>query len=88
MVCKLQDSVSVVTNKSIYYAIFRSHISYVCTAWGQNLNSKHHINLLQEKAMRIISFAFSIETFPFLAYVAVVVDSIQGKRRFTVAEDE
>ena len=51
MLCKLWHFVNVATIKSIYYAIFHSHLSYVCTAWGQNLNSKHHINLLQKKAM-------------------------------------
>ena len=41
----------------IYYAIYHSHLSYVCTARSQNLNPKHRINLLQKKAMRIIIFA-------------------------------
>ena len=45
------------TIKSIYYAILRSHFSYVCTAWSQNLNLKYHINLPQKKAMQIIGFA-------------------------------
>ena len=44
------------TIKSIYYAIFNSHLSYVCT-WGQNLNPKHCRNLLQKKHMWIICFA-------------------------------
>ena len=38
MLCKLRHYVNEVTIKSIYYAIFHSHLSYVCTAWGQNLN--------------------------------------------------
>ena len=29
-----------VTIQSFYY--FHLHHSYVCTAWGQNLNPKHH----------------------------------------------
>ena len=66
MLCKFRHIVSVATIKSIYYAIFHSHLSYVCTAWGQNLNSKHHINLLQKKAMRIISFA------PFVAHTLTI----------------
>ena len=65
MLCKLRHFVNVATIKSIYYAIFHSHLSYVCTAWGQNLNSKHHINLLQKKARQIISFAsFHAHTLP------------------------
>ena len=57
MLCKLCHYVNEATIKSIYYAIFHSHLSYVCTAWGQNLNPKHRINLLQKKAIRISSFA-------------------------------
>ena len=57
MLCKLHCYVNEATIKSIYYAIFHSHLSYVCTAWGQNLTPKHCINLLQKKAMWIISFA-------------------------------
>ena len=56
MLCKLRHYVNEVSIKSIYY-IFYSNLSYVCTAWGQNLNPKHRINLLQQKAMWIISFA-------------------------------
>ena len=55
MLFKLQHFVSVATIKSIHYAIFNFHLSYVCNAWGQNLNSKHRINLLQKKAMQITS---------------------------------
>ena len=51
MLFKLQHFVNVATIKSIYCVIFHSHLSYVCTAWSQNLNSKHRINLLQKKAM-------------------------------------
>ena len=53
MLCKRHHCVNEATVKSIYYAIFHSHLLYVCTAWGQNLKSKHCINLLG----RIISFA-------------------------------
>ena len=60
--------VNLATLRSIYYAIFHSHLSYVCTTWGQNLNSKHHINLLQKKAMRIISFvSFNAHTLTIFA---------------------
>ena len=57
MPCKLRRYVNRATIKSIYYAIFQSHLSYVCSAWGENLNPKHRINVLQKKAMRTISFA-------------------------------
>ena len=53
--------------------IFHSHLSYAFTAWSQNLNSKHRINLLQKKAMWIISFAsFNAYTLPIFAELNIV----------------
>ena len=76
MICKLCHYVNQATIKSIYYAIFHSHLSYVCTAWGQNLNPKHRINLLQKKAMRIISFAhYDAHTLPIFAKLNIVTFS-------------
>ena len=73
MLCIFQHFVNVATIKSIYYAIFHSHLSYVCTAWVQNLNSKHRINLLQKKAIRIISFAsFDAHTLPIFAKLNII----------------
>ena len=73
MFCKLWHFVNVTTIKSIYYAIFHSHLSYVCTASGQNLNSKHHLNLLQKKAIWIISFAFfDAHTLPIFAKLNII----------------
>ena len=47
--------------KSIYHAIFFSHISYNCLAWAQDVDCLHinKIQTLQNKAMRIISFKTS-----------------------------
>ena len=36
MLCKTRHYVNKTSLRSIYYAIFQSHLSYVCTAWGQN----------------------------------------------------
>ena len=57
MLYKLCNFVNGTTIKSIYYAIFHSHLTFACTAWDQNLNSKHHKSLLQKKAIQMISFA-------------------------------
>ena len=74
MLCKLRHYVNEVTIKSIYYAIFHFHISYTCTAWGENLKLKHRINLLQKKAMRIISFAhYDAHTLPIFAKLNIVM---------------
>ena len=57
MLCKLRHYVNGTTLRSIYYAIFQSHPSYVCTAWGQNIKYNHRISILQRKVMRIIFFS-------------------------------
>ena len=73
MLCKLRHYVNEATIKSIYYAIFHSHLSYVCIAWGQNLNPKHHTNLLQKKVVRIISFAqYDAHTLPIFAKFNII----------------
>ena len=73
ILCKLCHYVNEATIKSIYYAIFHSHLSYVCTAWGQNLNSKHRINLLQKKTLQIISFAqYYAHTLPIFAKLNII----------------
>ena len=70
--CRLDHYVSEATIKSIYYAIFHSHLSYVCTAWGQNLNPKHCINLLQKKAIQIISCAqYDAHTLPIFDLISL-----------------
>ena len=42
--------------KSIYFAIFASHINYANLVWAQNSNVMCRILTLQKKAMRIITF--------------------------------
>ena len=42
---------------SIYFAIFSSHLSYACTAWGQSIVPSHRVWILQRNAPRIIYFS-------------------------------
>ena len=42
--------------RSIYFAIFDSHLSYCCLVWVQNFSSIKRILILQKKAVRIINF--------------------------------
>ena len=73
MLSKIRHFKRVATIKSIYYAIFYSHISHVCTAWGQNLNSKHRIYLLQKNVTWIISFAsYDAHTLPIFAKLNII----------------
>ena len=43
---KINHYVNEITLRSIYYVIFQSHLSYVCTAWGQNIKYNHRISIL------------------------------------------
>ena len=54
MLCKIRHYVTKATLRSIYYATFQSHLSYVCTAWDQNIKYNHRISILQRKTKRII----------------------------------
>ena len=45
--CKIRHYVHETTLRSIYYAIFQSRLSNVCTAWG------HRISILQRNSMSI-----------------------------------
>jgi hypothetical protein len=58
MLSKIRHYVPKEELKSIYYAIFSSHMTYGCQVWGQNSNSNHvkQISKLQDKALRIINF--------------------------------
>ena len=42
--------------RTIYFAIFDSHINYVNLIWGQNLHAVSRIVILQKKALRIMNF--------------------------------
>ena len=51
---KIRKYVSPKILRSIYFAIFDSHLSYCCLVWAQNFSSIKQI--LQKKAVRIINF--------------------------------
>ena len=56
---KIRKYVSRKILRSIYFAIFDSHLSYCCLVWAQNLNKKSSIKqilILQKKAVRIFDF--------------------------------
>ena len=56
MLYKVRDSVNANILKSIYYALFESHINYACVIWGQNISTINRLYILQKKALRIINF--------------------------------
>ena len=58
MLCKARHYVDAKNLKSLYYAIFSSHLVYGCQIWGQTINIHNkRIFKLQNRAMRIISFS-------------------------------
>ena len=56
MLYKVRDFVNANILKSIYYALFESHINYACIIWEQNISTINHLYILQKKALRIINF--------------------------------
>ena len=56
MLYKVRDFVNANILKSIYYALFESHINYVCIIRGQNISTINHLYILQKKTLRIINF--------------------------------
>ena len=58
MLCKTRHYIPSDDLKTLYYAIFSSHLIYGCQIWGQVTNSfNQKIFNLQERALRIISFS-------------------------------
>ena len=57
LVSKIRYFVSVNLLRTIYFAIFNSYLHYGFQVWGQNKNaSTKEIALIQDKALRIMSF--------------------------------
>ena len=53
---KIRNFENIIILKTIYFAIFDSHINYANLVWAQNSNVISRIPTLQKKAMRIFSF--------------------------------
>ena len=53
---KIRNFLNIIILKTIYFAIFDSHINYANLVWVQNSNAMVRILTLQKKAMRIITF--------------------------------
>ena len=53
---KIRNYVNPKILKSIYFAIFESHLNYSSIVWAQNPGSIKRLIILQKKALRIINF--------------------------------
>ena len=56
MLYKVRDFVNANILKSIYYALFESHIIYALIIWEQNISVINRCYILQKKALSIIKF--------------------------------
>ena len=48
MLSKLRHYVDIKTLKSIYHAVFESHLSYASLVWTQNSSSVKRLHILQK----------------------------------------
>ena len=56
LLCKIREYVSPKIFRSIYFAVFESHLSYSSIAWAQNFRTIQWIAILQKKPVRITNF--------------------------------
>ena len=69
MLCKARHYIQNEDLKTLYFAIFNSHLIYGCQIWGQVNNSfNRNIFKLQNRALRIITFSdFRVSSNPLYA---------------------
>ena len=59
MLAKARHYMDTTNLRTLYYAIFNTHLTYGCQVWGQSDNAHlQHISKLQNKAVRIMNFTF------------------------------
>ena len=65
ILAKLRHFVNSEILRSTYFAIFHSHLNYVCIAWGLTRFPQQKVSILQKKALRIMNFvSFNAHTTP------------------------
>ena len=74
MLCKARHYINLDDLKTLYYAIFSSHLMYGCQIWGQYINTFNQKAFkLQNRALRIISFAdFRADSNPLYANLKII----------------
>ena len=74
MLCKARHFVNAEDLKTLYYAIFSSHLIYGCQVWGQHVTTfNQKVFKLQNRALRIISFAdFRADSNPLYKSLSVI----------------
>ena len=65
ILAKLRHFVNIEILRCTYFAIFHSHLNYVCIAWGLTRFPQQKVSILQKKALRIMNFVpFHVHTTP------------------------
>ena len=60
MLYKVRDFVHENILKSIYYALFESHINYACIIWGQTISTINRLYILQKSFKKRKAQCFSL----------------------------
>ena len=55
------------TLKTIYIAIFDSHLTYSCTVWAQSINTVNRLIVLQNEAQQIVNFKDQLSSSPLVS---------------------
>ena len=74
MLTKARHYINNTNLKTLYHAIFSSHLTYGCQIWAQNVNMyNQRVFNLQNKALRIISFSdFRTNTDPIYSHFEIL----------------
>ena len=67
MLSKLRHVLDIKTLRSVYYAIFESHLCYASLVWAQNTNSVKRLHLLQKKVPQ--NNVLSKQKFPYRSFI-------------------
>ena len=80
MLYKVRDFVKENILKSIYYALFESHINYACIIWGQNISTINRLYILQKRHLEL-SVSKSVMLTPLLCFITLKLLKLQTKSR-------
>jgi hypothetical protein len=74
MLCKARHYLDLENLKTLYYAIFSSHLIYGCQIWGQSLSTfNQKVFKLQNRALRILTFSdFRADSGPLYASLKIL----------------
>ena len=77
---KVRDFVNANILKSIYYALFESHIDYAWIIWGQNISTINRLYILQKRNLEV-SILKSLMLTPLLCFISLKLLKLQIKSR-------